>query len=153
MEFRVKPVVSRLPLALLVAAPAALAAEATTRFADPSQAATRTVDSAGGFGQTLFGLIIVVAVIFVLALFAKRLRGLATGGANGIEVLGSSSLGSKERAVIVRVDGERLLLGVASGQVTLLKVLSALPEGDEPPAVGPTQVASFAALLRKSLGK
>ncbi len=44
-------------------------------------------------------------------------------GANGIEVLAQTSLGSKERAVIVRVGGERMLLGVASGQVTLLKTL------------------------------
>ena len=148
-----KSILSRLPLLPLAAAPTAFAAEATARFADPGQVATRTVDSAGGFGQTLLGLAVVVAVIFVLALFAKRLRGFATGGANGIEVLGSSSLGSKERAVIVRVDGERLLLGVAAGQVTLLKTLSPLPEGSEPPALGPNQVASFAALLRKSLGK
>lgn len=147
-----KSIITRLPLALLAASPAAFAAEAT-RFADPAQVATRTVDPAGGFGQTLLGLAVVVAVIFVLAVFAKRLRGFTTGGVNGIEILGSSSLGSKERVVIVRVDGERLLLGVAAGQVTLLKNLSPLPEGGEPPAVGPAQVANFAALLRKSLGK
>ncbi len=53
--------------------------------------------------------------------------------------------------MILRVDGERLLLGVASGQVTLLKTLS--PEGPTPPAVTGKQVASFAAMLRRSLGK
>ncbi len=58
---------------------------------------------------------LVLAAVFVVALLVKRLR-LATGGAaNGIEVLAQASLGAKERAVIIRVGSERLLLGVASG--------------------------------------
>ena len=68
-----------------------------------------------------------------------------------IEVLAQASLGAKEKAVIVRVDGERLLLGVATGQVSLLKTLS--PDVIDPPAVTSTQVQSFAALLKRSLGK
>jgi flagellar biosynthetic protein FliO len=83
---------------------------------------------------------------------ARRLRRVGTGGSGGIEVLAQTSLGAKERAVIVRVDGERLLLGVAGGQVTLLKTLS--PEDPTPPpAISGNQVASFRDMLRRSLGK
>jgi flagellar protein FliO/FliZ len=145
--------VSRLLLAGLSFVPAAFAAEeGAPKFAAPGLAASRSVDAASGYGQTLLGLVLVLVAIFAVAFVAKRLRGIGSSGAHGIEVLSQASLGSKERAVIVRVDGERLLLGVASGQVSLLKTLSA--ESDvPPPAVTPTQVANFAALLRRSLGK
>jgi flagellar protein FliO/FliZ len=145
--------VSRIALAGLAFAPVVFAAEeAAPKFAAPGLAAARSVDAASGYGQTLFGLVLVLAAIFAVAFIAKRMRGISTGGAHGIEVLSQASLGTKERAVIIRVDGERLLLGVASGQVSLLKTLS--PEPDvPPPAVTSTQVANFAALLRRSLGK
>ncbi len=100
----------------------------------------------------LFGLVVVLAAVFVVAFVARRLRGVSGTGGNGIEVLASTSLGAKEKAVIVRVDGERMLLGVASGQVSLLKTLSA-DAAPAPPAVTGSQIASFSALLRKSLGK
>jgi flagellar protein FliO/FliZ len=146
--------VARLVCAGLLFAPAAFAAEDAPGhlFAAPTAAAPVATSTAGGIGQMLFGLVLVLAAVFVVAFVAKRMRGFTGGGSNGIEVLGSTSLGAKERAVIVRVDGERLLLGVASGQVTLLKTLA--PEAThEPPAVTQSQVQNFAALLRKSLGK
>jgi flagellar protein FliO/FliZ len=103
-------------------------------------------------GQMLLGLLLVLAAVFAVAWVARRLRGASSSGANGIEVLAQASLGAKEKAVILRVDGERLLVGVAAGEVTLLKTLS--PEDSAaPPAVTGNQVASFAALLKRSLGK
>ncbi len=92
-----------------------------------------------------------LAAVFVIAFVARRLRGASTAGSNGIQVLAQASLGAKEKVVIVRVDGERLLLGVATGQVSLLKTLS--PDAPTPPAVTSAQVQSFAALLKRSLGK
>ena len=79
--------------------------------------------SASGIGQVTFALLLVLAAVFAVALLVKRLRAVTGAGANGIEVLAQTSLGAKERAVIVRVGGERLLLGVASGQVSLLQTL------------------------------
>jgi flagellar protein FliO/FliZ len=135
--------------------PAVFAADAAAparRFAAPEVASTTSTSSAGGIGQMLFGLVIVLATVFVVAWVARRLRGASGTGANGIDVLAQTSLGAKEKVVIVRVDGERMLLGVAGGQVSLLKTLSA--EGTTPPpAVTGNQIQSFAALLRKSLGK
>ncbi|MET0282460.1 MAG: flagellar biosynthetic protein FliO [Steroidobacteraceae bacterium] len=148
------PILARLLLAVLSFTPAAFAAEEVQpKFAAPGIAASRSVDAASGYGQTLLGLVLVLVAIFAVAFVAKRLRGISSSGAHGIEVLSQASLGAKERAVIVRVDGERLLLGVASGQVTLLRALSPEPETPATPAVTSTQVANFAALLRRSLGK
>lgn len=137
-----------LPVVALSAEPA----EPTRLFAAPDAAGSPVTGAASGFGQMLLGLVVVLGAVFVVAWLARRVRGASTAGGNGIEVLAQASLGAKEKAVIVRIDGERLLLGVAAGQVNLLKTLS--PDAaTPPPAVTSSQIASFGALLRKSLGK
>ncbi len=150
-----KAMFTRLVLAAWALAPAVFAAEEVQparRFAAPDIAASPATSTAGGIGQMLFGLVVVLAAVFVVAFVARRMRSIGGSGVNGIEVLAQSSLGNKEKAVIVRVDGERLLLGVASGQVSLLKTLSA-EASEPPPAVTGNQIANFSALLRRSLGK
>ncbi len=150
-----KPLLNRLLLVACLLATVAHAAEEAQparRFAAPDIAAAHAPSAAGGIGQMLFGLVVVIAAVFVVAFVARRLRSVTGRGLNGIEVLAQTGLGGKEKAVIVRVDGERLLLGVASGQVSLLKALGPSVE-PPPPAVTGTQIASFSALLRKSLGK
>jgi len=134
---------------------AAHAAEtAAPRFAAPGAASSLPAGNASGIGQVTFALLLVLAAVFAVAWMLKRLRAVTGAGANGIEVLAQTSLGSKERAVIVRVGEERLLLGVASGQVTLLKSLPAQAPGANPPTDTITfQRPNFATLLKKSLGR
>jgi flagellar protein FliO/FliZ len=134
---------------------AAHAAEtAAPRFAAPSAASSLPSGSASGIGQVTFALLLVLAAVFGVAWMLKRLRAVTGAGANGIEVLAQTSLGSKERAVIVRVGEDRLLLGVASGQVTLLKTLPAqAPVANSPSDTITFQKPNFAALLKKSLGR
>ncbi len=127
---------------------------APARFAAPGVASSLPSGGASGIGQVTFALLLVLAAVFVVALLLKRLRVVTGAGANGIEVLAQTSLGAKERAVIVRVGSERLLLGVASGQVSLLQILppeTAVPNTPADAAAG--QRPSFAALLKKSLGR
>jgi flagellar biosynthetic protein FliO len=123
------------------------------RFAAPDVASSLPGSSASGIGQVTFALLLVLAAVFAVALMVKRLRAVTGAGVNGIEVLAQTSLGAKERAVIVRVAGERLLLGVASGQVSLLQKLP--PELDAPLGMdaAAAQRPTFAALLKKSLGR
>jgi flagellar protein FliO/FliZ len=91
----------------------------------------------------------------VLAFLLRRMRAATGAGPNGIEVLAQASLGAKERAMVIRVDGTRFLLGVAQGQICLLQVLSQA----SPPASVETGKPSlpvkpgFAQLLRRSLGR
>jgi flagellar protein FliO/FliZ len=150
-----KPLLTRLVLSVWAFAPAVFAAEEAgpvRRFAAPEAAKTTVPGTAGGIGQMLIGLLLVLVAVFAVAWVARRLRGASSTGAHGIEVLAQASLGPKEKTVIVRVDGERLLLGVAAGQVSLLKTLSP-DDSTPPPAVTSNQVASFAAMLKRSLGK
>ena len=132
----------------------AQAAETVTpRFAAPGAASSLPSSSASGIGQVTFALLLVLAAVFGVAWMLKRLRAATGAGANGIEVLAQTSLGAKERAVIIRVSGERLLLGVASGQVTLLKALPDVPADNSPAGTITFQKPNFAALLKKSLGR
>jgi len=145
--------IARLAVGSLLFASAAFAAEgeAPRRFAAPDIAATPPAGSAGGIGQVLFALIIVLVAVFVAAVLLKRLRNFSGGGSAGIEVLASAAVGPKERVVIVRVAGDRLLLGVAAGQVSLLQKLPV--EGDLLPPGTLTPTPGFADLLRRSLGR
>ncbi|MEO6078221.1 MAG: flagellar biosynthetic protein FliO [Steroidobacteraceae bacterium] len=125
------------------------------RFAAPEVAGSLPSGGASGIGQVTVALVLVLVAVFVVALLLKRLRAVTGAGANGIEVLGQASLGAKERAVIIRVGNERLLLGVAAGQVSLLQKLPLEITDSEPrtAATAAEQRPSFGALLRKSLGR
>lgn len=140
--------------AAFIAQLAHAAEQAVPRFAAPGVANSLPSGSASGIGQVTFALLLVLAAVFGVAWMIKRLRAATGAGANGIEVLAQTSLGAKERAVIIRVGGERLLLGVASGQVTLLQTLP--PDNstaNPPPATITFNKPDFAALLKKSLGR
>ncbi|EXJ09329.1 flagellar biosynthetic protein FliO [Nitrincola nitratireducens] len=70
--------------------------------------------------QMLLGLLLVIAVIFILAAIMRRVA-LIPGQHKKLRVVAALSLGQKERVVLVQVGEEQLLLGVSQGQVTLLK--------------------------------
>jgi flagellar protein FliO/FliZ len=125
------------------------------RFAAPGVAASLPHTGMGGIGQVTVALIIVLALVFVLAFLLRKMRAATGAGPDGIEVLAQTSLGAKERAVIVRVDGTRLLLGVAQGQVSLLQVLSQAAPAAPVAGAAPSspEKPNFAQLLRRSLGR
>jgi flagellar biogenesis protein FliO len=78
-------------------------------------------------------------------------------GAHGIEIVSQAALGSKERAVLLKVAGAHVLVGVTPGNVNLLHVLaSADPIGESTAvAASPAPIENtptFKSLLKKSLG-
>lgn len=143
-------------LATACATPAAFAAE---RFAAPTPAEPVTATSAGGLVQVTLSLLLVLAAVFAAAWAVRRLRGLGGAGAGVIEVIAHVPLGPKERAVLVQVGDQQLLLGVASGSVNTLHVLpeplahargsGIAPRGDDS---GAPQAPNFKAILKRSLG-
>lgn len=141
-----------LPIAVLCAESVPAPAR---RFAAPAAAASLPQTGMGGIGQVTVALLIVLGLVFALAFLLKKMRAATGAGPNGIEVLAQTSLGAKERAVVIRVDGTRFLLGVAQGQVSLLQVMSSgvptVPETSAP--ASPQGKPNFAQLLRRSLGR
>lgn len=128
-------------------------------FAAPQVASGPPAIGVGSLTEVTLALALVLASIFALAWLARRVRGVA-GSASALGVLAEVRLGPKERAVLVKVGTEQLLLGVAPGRVATLHVLAQPVAIDRsaPPAPGvkggPTaERPSFRALLSRSLGR
>ncbi|OMH30042.1 flagellar biosynthetic protein FliO [Motiliproteus sp. MSK22-1] len=71
--------------------------------------------------QMLFGLGLVVALIFTLAWLLKRIGGVGGFAQSGLRVVATLPLSTRERAVLVQAGDKQLLLGVAPGRVNLLE--------------------------------
>ena len=131
------------------------AASAAERpFAAPEVADQVPASSAGSLAQVTLSLLLVLAAVFAAAWVVRRLRGMGKFGNNAIEILADAPLGTKERAVLIQVGKQQLLLGVAPGQVTMLHVLQ------EPIVVDRGLAADgadknkpdFKAILKRSVG-
>jgi flagellar protein FliO/FliZ len=68
------------------------------------------------------GLIVVLAIIFVLAYIVKRLN-LVPSQHSVIKSLAVASMGAKEKVVLIEVNGQQYLLGVTSSQINLIEKL------------------------------
>jgi flagellar biogenesis protein FliO len=66
----------------------------------------------------------------------RRSRG-ASGNPVPIQMLGQQALGQNQQLRLVRCGGEVLLLGVSSGQITLLRQYAPEAFAQDPPADGP----------------
>ncbi|WP_409601854.1 flagellar biosynthetic protein FliO [Thermomonas sp.] len=126
-----------------------LARSAKTTAVVMQPARADTPSAAGTVGGTLFALALVLGLIFALAWLARRVPGLAgMRGGNGLRVVASLALGTRERLVVVEVGQTQLLLGTGATGTRLLHTLEApLPEA--PPSQAPT----FHQLLAQRFGK
>lgn len=121
-------------------------------FAAPHAASTMAPVGAGGLASVTFALLAVLAAIFAVAWLARRMRGFGSRVGNAIDVLADIPLGPKERAVLLKVGTEQILVGVAPGRVSPLHVLRDPIEAPKA-ATAVAPAASFSALLKRSLGK
>lgn len=79
--------------------------------------------ASGSLVNTAIGLVVVLAMIIGMAWLLRRFGGLPTVGKGAVSVVGGVSLGARERAVLLQVGDEQVLVGVAPGQVRALHVL------------------------------
>jgi flagellar protein FliO/FliZ len=122
-------------------------------FAAPHAASTAAPVGAGGLASVTFALLIVLAAIFAVAWLARRVRGIGNRVGNAIDVLADVPLGPKERAVLLKVGTEQVLIGVAPGRVSALHVLRDPVEVTKATTATTPAAASFSSLLKRSLGK
>ncbi|MET0288043.1 MAG: flagellar biosynthetic protein FliO [Pseudoxanthomonas sp.] len=92
------------------------AASAATRAAPPAS-------TAGSLLGGVFALLLVLGLILGLAWLLKRMPGSTFRQNEQLKVIASLPLGTKERAVVVQVGDQQLLLGVSAGSVTVLHTL------------------------------
>jgi flagellar protein FliO/FliZ len=98
-------------------------ASAATPFAAPTPAAVGSTASSAL--RVPLALLLVLALVLGAAWLLRRLTGAQVGATQRMQVLAQLSLGTRERAVLVRVGGQDLLLGVAAGSVRTLHAFAA----------------------------
>lgn len=107
----------------------------------------------GGVVSVTFALLVVLAAIFAFAWLARRVRGFGNRSGNALDVIAEMPLGTKERAVLLKVGTEQVLIGVAPGRVSALHVLREPVELPKAATATSPTAASFGALLKRSLGR
>ena len=139
--------------ALLALPLSVLAAEPVAGHAAPAAATAPMVNSgvAGQLTQLVFGLLLVLGLIFFLAWLLRRVQQAGPAGKGQvIELIGSRALGPRDRLMLVQVGNEQILLGLSPGTITALHVLK---EPIEVPSTSEKATPEFAQHLLRILGK
>ena len=120
--------------ALLVLVSMSMAVKAESTLANPTTNQAPIVPAASahwpatvggaGIGQMLLSLIFVVAVIVALAYALRQMQGVGRGSRGRLKFIDALAVGAKERVVLIEVGKTQLLVGVATGAVQILHVLS-----------------------------
>lgn len=71
--------------------------------------------------RVVFGLLLVVGLIFAVAWLLRRLSSVSMLAGQGMKVVATLSVGPREKVLLVDVGGQQLLLGVAPGRVSHLQ--------------------------------
>jgi flagellar protein FliO/FliZ len=121
-------------------------------FASPQSVPAAHVGGVHELAHVIVALILVLGMVLLLATLVRRARSLSARGSRLLEVLAEVPLGTKERAVLMRVGHTQLLLGVAPGRVNALHVLPEPVDPREPDVASRSSGLTFQALLRRSLG-
>ena len=133
------------PLSVLAAEPSA------TNAAPAATAPMVNSGVAGQLTQLVFGLLLVLGLIFFLAWLLRRVQQAGPAGKGQvIELIGSRALGPRDRLMLVQVGNEQILLGLSPGTITALHVLK---EPVPVPSTSEKATPDFAQQLLKILGK
>lgn len=117
--------------------------------AEPAAKATPLTTDFSQISSLVVSLVFILCLILICAWLVKRVSAITHAGSQHLKVLGALSVGNKERALLISVGEKQLLLGVATGSVSLLH------EFDQP-VVSATELASennFANTLKQLTGR
>ena len=130
---------------------ALLASQVCLAAATPTATPATAPGSLGGqLAQMVFGLLLVVGLIFFLAWVLRRMQSTAVKGGQVIEIVGSRAIGPRDRLLLVQVGNEQILIGHTPGSLTALHVLA---EPVQVPASARQATPEFAQRLMELLGK
>ncbi|MBK5511019.1 MULTISPECIES: flagellar biosynthetic protein FliO [unclassified Pseudomonas] len=139
-----------LPFSVMAAEPIATAT-AAVNTATAAVAPAVSSGVAGQLTQLVFGLLLVLGLIFFLAWLLRRVQQAGPAGKGQvIDIIGSRALGPRDRLMLIQVGNEQILLGLSPGTITALHVLKEpvqVPSGTE------KSTPEFAQRLMELLGK
>lgn len=143
----VNTVISRGWLLLVLCLPIGLRAE---------ESALTSQDPMSSMGRVVFTLAGMIALILVLAYWAKRLQGMSGAKQSGfssqgevIRTLATVSLGLKEKIALIQVGEQQLLIGITPQTIQTLLVLDEVIKQEDVEQQTPV----FQAILKKALHK
>lgn len=119
-------------------------------FACAAESQAPAASAAGSLLQVFVGLVAVLGLIAATAWLARRMGVARTGSSTLLNVVGSASVGARERVVVLEVGESWLVVGVGAGNVS---ALATLPKGEAPPPTAPLPLPPFAARLQQLLDK
>ena len=133
-----------------VLCPLSSVAETRPTYAPPPPAV-----SSGSIVQIIFSLLLVLAAIVLVAWLLKRMNVVQQGQGNLLKVLGGTSIGQRERIVLVEVKDTWLVVGVGPGQIRTLHTLDRPENLAQQPNCNqsPAEKNRFAAILGHALGQ
>ncbi len=89
----------------------------------PTKALTKSAVTSETLIETLLGLGLVVALILGLAWLIKRTGKFQSSSNGAIKVVAGLSLGTREKAILLEVEGEKILVGVTPNNINTLHIL------------------------------
>lgn len=106
---------------MIIWIPTSFAAESSNNIA--AKTLTTPPLSSGAIIETLLGLILVLGIIVLLAWLIKRTNRFHTTAEGEMKIIAGLSLGPHERAVLLQVGEQQILVGVTAQNVQTLHVL------------------------------
>lgn len=107
----------------------------------------------GDIGGVALSLFVIIAVILAIGWFFSRMRGMRGPRGQVMQILATQALGPKDRVILVRISGKRLVLGVTATQMQTLLVLDDDNGDVADPAPEEPLPDSFAARMLNTLGR
>jgi flagellar protein FliO/FliZ len=131
---------------------------AEKQFAAPEMTQHAPATPAGSLVQVTISLLLVLAAVFAAGWVMRKMRGFGRLQSDAVTIIADLPLGAKERAVLLQVGSQQVLIGVAPGRVTTLHVLAEPVATNRPSDTGTALVPAdgarpdFKAILKRSLG-
>ncbi len=90
----------------------------------PCLAGTSAPVGVGQAVQVILGLFLVLGMIVAAAWAARRLQAIRPQGSGQIRVIEGMAIGTREKLLLVEVEGKRVLLGLSPGRIATLHTFS-----------------------------
>jgi len=100
-----------------------IAAEQSEKTLLTSKTLNTSPISSGALIETLLGLLLVLAIIAFLVWLLRKTGQFQTASNREVHIISSIALGTRERAVLLQVGKQQILVGVTSQNVQTLHVL------------------------------